>query len=160
MRAVNNQKAMELALKATVSAFLTMIDIHMYSGSFRHTHRHTHSCHSPRHTPSLSPLLPPLSGSAPHHQQLESAAKHFRAELRRARQAEWPCVGHPVERGNLPANIEHFSFPLSLPLVSRAAVRETVKLRLPCYPGTNDKAWLFTGRRDPGYGTHTYGRQE
>lgn len=61
---------------------------------------------------------------------------------------------------SLPLTLSSLSLFLSFSLVSRAASRETAKLHLPCHPGTDDKAWLFTGRRDPGFGTHTYGRQE
>ena len=160
-----------------------------HSHVFRHL-EHTHTdTRAPTTLPnSLTPLLffpPPLSVCTTSAAAGEcSIAFQSRAE-RRAGQAEWPCVGHPAERGNLPTNVESLSFSLSflslslclslclslslslclslslfLSLFSRAASRETAKLLLSCHSGTDDKAGLFTRRRDPGYGTHTYGRQE
>lgn len=132
-----------------------------------HTHIHTHrerEWESPSSTPPASLLFPaPLSRSALHQQQLGSAAYHFRARHWRGQGGQsGPCVGHPVWRGNeriLQLTLNPFSLPLLLSS-PRAASGETAELLLSCHPGTDDKTGLFTGRRDPGHGTHTYGRQE
>lgn len=78
----------------------------------------------------------------------------FEHSAKKGLAAEWPSVGHPATRGILAADIVFLS------LFFRVASGETAKPLLSCHSGTDDKAGLFTGRRDPGHGTHTYGWQE
>lgn len=145
MRAVNKQDALELALKACCRT-------------------HTHTQPPPHTLPLLSSLLA-LYGSAAHQQLLESVAFQSRAEEGRAGGVAL-CGPSGAERESslsLPQLMLSIFLFLSSPpphLISRAASRAAAKLLLSCHSGTDDKAGIFTGRRDPGYNTHTYGRQE
>lgn len=140
------------------SAFLTMPDIHMHS--------HTLKPQLPPHSLpySSSPLA--LYGSAAHQQLLEECSNAFQSRAEEGRAGSVALCG-PARRksvwereGIFPANCTSLPLFFTPSVISRAASGATAKLLLSCHSGTDDKAGLFTGRRDPWHSTHTYGRQE
>lgn len=122
-----------------------------------HTQTHTHWSPSPFLSLSLIFIPRPLrvcSTSA-------AAGERSVAFQRRPEQAAWPRLGQAPKRENPPCfPLSIFLFSASPSLISRPTSGATAKLLLSCHSGTDDKIGIFTWRRDPGYGTHTYGRQE